>query len=119
MFRKMFGGTELEQYNYLLKMVILTAVSIIAAIVICLISGNASGTAIIAILALIWAWSFMKAWFGWTTFGALFTGNVIFGVIIFLLYIFVGYILGLIAMLIGIGRFIYLCVKRSKVGLEG
>lgn len=119
MFRKMFGETELEQYNYLLKMVIISAVCIAISILLCILTGSAMGTSIIAVIALIWAWSFMKAWFGLTTFGALFTGNVIFGVIIFLLYIVVGYILGLIAMLIGIGRFIYLCVKRSKVGLEG
>ncbi len=120
MFSKMFGGTEEMQMQYLKPRVIATAADLVLLLIGAIFQlGGLVSTAggLLAILALVWAWSFMRAWFGVTTLGALFTGNVIFGVVIFVLYIFIGYIFGLIALLIGCGRYIYLLVKRSKSGL--
>lgn len=38
----------------------------------------------------------MKNWFGITTIGALFSGNVVIGVILFIAYLVIGYFIGLI-----------------------
>ncbi len=121
MFRKLFGETETMQLRYLQPRVIITAIDLVLILIgIIAKSGGILELAggIFAILALVWAWSFMKAWFGWTTFGAIFTGNIVFGVIIFLLYIIVGYLLGMVSFIIGTGRYIYLLVKRSQTGLN-
>lgn len=128
MFSKMFGGTEVEQLKYLKVRVILTAACFAAMLVgallfLCGLGFGAglieTGGGALAIMALVWAWSFMRAWFGWASLGALFTGNIVLGVVIMVLYVTIGYIFGLIAMCIGIGRFIYLSVKKHQQGLTG
>ncbi|MGN1116027.1 MAG: hypothetical protein ACI4TH_05630 [Candidatus Ornithomonoglobus sp.] len=127
MFKKMFGGTETQQLKYLQIRVIITAITLGLMLIGGLLyllgldtvgSGIASaGGGAFAIVTLVWAWSFLRAWFGWASFGALFTGNIIFGVVIMVLYLFIGYLLGLIAFLIGTGRYIYLMVKKHQTGL--
>lgn len=121
MFRNLYGETETMQFKYLRWRVILTFADLILLLIGLLINeqlASVFGGALV-IIAWIWAWSFMRAWFGWTTFGAIFTGNLIFGIIIFLLYVILGYILGLFGFIIGTGRFIYLAVKYFTHGLEG
>ena len=129
MFKKLYGETEVMQFKYLRLRVILCAIDIalvllgllfhvfgadrIAAGVIELASGA------FVILVLMWAWGFLRAWFGWTSFFAIFTGNIVFGVVIFVLYITLGCLLGLFGFLLGTGRFIYLTVKHFTKGLEG
>lgn len=128
MFSEMFGGTEAQQLKYLQIRVILTGVCFAAMLIggLLYLCGLDLGTGLVstgggalAIMALVWAWSFMRAWFGWASLGALFTQNIILGVVIMVLYITIGYLLGLIAMLIGIGRYIYLMVKKHQQGLTG
>lgn len=121
MFKKLYGETEVMQFKYLRLRVILTFVDIVLMAIGLLIDtqiGSIFG-GLLAIIALMWAWGFMRTWFGWTSFFAIFTGNIVFGVFIFLLYITLGYLLGLFNFMLGTGRFIYLTVKHFTKGLEG
>lgn len=128
MFRKLFGETETIQFNYLKPRMILAFV-IVAAVLLGLIThfiGLQSvarvcvglGSTLYAILALMFGWRFLKSMFGFATFGAIFSGNIIFGSAIFVIYFLLSIVLGLITLVLGIGRFIYLLVKKANQGLE-
>ena len=62
----------------------------------------------------IWGWPCAKALFGISTFGALFSSNFLFGVLLFTLSLLAIPVVGLVFMIIGILRFIYLIVKVRK-----
>jgi len=120
MFQKLYGETETMQFKYLRWRVILSFADIILMVIGLLIDtqiGSIFG-GLLAVIAWMWAWGFMRTWFGWTSFFAIFTGNLIFGILIFVLYITLGYILGLFGFLLGTGRFIYLAVKHFTRGLD-
>ena len=70
------------------------------------------------ILALMFGWRFLKSMFGFASFGAIFSGNIVFGVVIMVVYFLLSIVLGLITLVLGIGRFIYLLVKKANQGLE-
>lgn len=120
MFKKLYGETEAIQFKYLRWRVILTFVDLVLLLIGLLISEQVASVfgGGLVILVYMWAWGYMRTWFGWTTFGAIFTGNIMFGVIIFFLYFGLGYILGLLGFIVGTGRFIYLTVKHFTHGLE-
>ena len=113
MFNRIFGGTEEEQLRFLHIRSIITIVTLGIAIASAFISPTASvGVAVVMIF--IWGWNVIKNWFGITTLGALFSGNVVIGVILFVLYILIAYIVGIIFAFIGIGRWLYLIYKMRK-----
>lgn len=56
--------------------------------------------------------------FGFASLGALFSGNIVFGVVIMVVYFLLSAVLGLITLVLGIGIFIYLLVKKANQGLE-
>lgn len=112
MFERLFGYTMDEQLMYLQPRVLLTApVIILGFIAMVFGSGN---SAIIAIAAYVWAWTFLKNWLGITTIGALFSGNVVVGVILFIAYLVIGYFIGLIVFLLGLIRYIQLKFMYMK-----
>ena len=53
-------------------------------------------------------WDFLKNWFGFTTIGAFFSGNIAIGVVLFVGYLIIGYVIGLITFLLGAVRYIQL-----------
>lgn len=81
-------------------------------------AGASIAETLYVVLALMFGWRFLKSLFGFATFGAIFSGNIIFGVVIMVLYLTLSLLLGLIVLFLGIGRYIYLLVKRSNHGLE-
>lgn len=127
MFRKLYGETEEDQLYYLGKKVrttvIMTAVSIVAVLVWFILSLVGSYNGLLASIPVIlyvvavymWGWGFMKAFFGITSFGAIFSGNVVISALIIFIYIFGGAILGMINFVVGTLRFIYLRVKHKKL----
>lgn len=128
MFRKLFGETETIQFDYL-KPRIIMAFIVVAGILIGLIThfiGLQSVAQVCVgiaelfyvILALMFDWRFLKSMFGFASLGALFSGNIVFGVVIMVVYFLLSIVLGLITLVLGIGRFIYLLVKKSNQGLE-
>ncbi|MGN0578089.1 MAG: hypothetical protein ACI4J4_05675 [Ruminiclostridium sp.] len=98
MFEKLYGETEEIQFEFLKKRLIISAILL----------------PVFGIAIYMWGWSFLKNWFGWATVGAIFTGNIVFGVVIIVLFLLVGALVGIVNLFMGIGRFIYLCVKRSQ-----
>lgn len=128
MFRKLFGETETQQFNYLKPRIILVIICLASLLVggigfllnLRFLTTLGAGIAetLYVVLALMFGWRFLKSLFGFATFGAIFSGNIIFGVIIMILYLLLSLLLGLVVLFLGIGRYIYLLVKRSNQGLE-
>ncbi len=112
MFEKLFGNTREAQLRYLQPRVLITAPIIILGFIASAFNGDAIG--IIIIPAYIWAWTFLKNWFGLTTIGALFSGNVVIGVILFFVYLIVGCFIGLLTFLLGLIRYIQLKISFAK-----
>lgn len=123
MTEKLFGETPEEQYRYLKPR--LTAA--VAAIIIILIGlllellhldfGGAVidiGTILVGIVMLVFGWAILRGVFGIASLAALFSNNVVLGVIIFVLYIMLGYIGGLIVAVIGLCRFLVLMKERKN-----
>lgn len=106
MFERLFGNSMEDQLIYLQPRVWFTTPVFIIGII-AMVFGSGGGT-IIALAAYVWAWTFMKNWFGITTIGALFSGNVVIGVILFVAYLVIGYFIGLIVFLFGLIRYIQL-----------
>lgn len=100
MFERLFGNTPEEQKKFLQLRVWITT----PMIVIGLICGNM----LAALAAYVWAWSFMRNWFGFTTLGAIFSGSVLIGILMILLYLTLGYFIGLVIFVLGFIRYIYL-----------
>lgn len=113
MFERLFGGTIEEQMNFLQPRVLITAPVILFGFL-AMAFGGGSGSGVIAIAAYVWAWTFLKNWFGFTTLGALFSGNIVIGVILFVVYLVVGYFIGLLTFLLGLIRYIHLVVITKK-----
>lgn len=106
MFERLFGNTVEEQLSYLQPRIMITAPVIIIGLLGIALGANTGLVMVIA--AYVWAWDFMKRWFGATTIGALFSGNVVIGVIIAVAYLCIGYIIGLVVFLFGFIRYIQL-----------
>ena len=125
MFRKLFGETEQDQIQFLHPRAIATLV-ILALMVVALIlhavglSGGADAIAGIAemgvaiVLLFVWGWPVVKGLFGITAIGAIFSGNVVIGVVLFVVYLTLAYFLGIIFAFTGTIRYIYLRIKYGK-----
>ena len=70
----------------------------------------------IALFVALFMWGFgaIKRLFGIGTIGAIFSGNVVFGVVIFVLCLMVAYLISIFVAFVGVGRYIYLKVKQSQ-----
>lgn len=130
--QKLFGETEAEQYQYLRARFKTLAVScglFAAAGLIMLIFGKLIPSEIGALCARILAviasvlfyytflkfgWVFFSRFLGVATLGVLFSNNVVLGVIVFVIYLFVGWLVGLVAAVIGFCRFMTL--RKSRKG---
>ncbi len=121
MFRKLFGETEQDQIQFLHPRAIATLV-ILALMVVALIlhavglSGGADAIAGIAEMGVAIVLLFVaKGLFGITAIGAIFSGNVVIGVVLFVVYLTLAYFLGIIFAFIGTIRYIYLRIKYGKI----
>ena len=110
MFSRLFGETPEEQFHYLQIRVIAT----LASLVLMLFLSGIGGAIFSLIMMFVWGWGAVKALFGVTSVGVIFSGNVVFGVVIFVLYVMVAYLAGIFCALLGVGRFIYLWALRLK-----
>ena len=133
MFSRLFGDTEEEQIEYLQKKVIVTSIGLVVVLVgillglLALATSSLSlesvattiysgGSAILMVSLFIWGFGAIKRLFGIGTIGALFTGNIVFGVVIFVICIMAAYFVSLFILLMGMGRYIYLKVKARQEG---
>lgn len=115
MFSRIFGGSDEEQLQFLEVRSIITLAALLIAFVASFFTTDA--IALVAIVMLfIWGWSVIKNWFGITTLGAIFSGNIVIGVILFMIYLIVAYLAGILFAFLGVGRWIYLKIKyRNRV----
>lgn len=122
MLQKLFGETPEEQFRYLQVRLIALAVGLAACLIgtlLQLLGFEISeifyglGEVICVITLLVFGWAIMRGLFGFATLGALFSHNVVIGVVIFVLYIMIGYIGGLVVAVIGLCRFLMLLKKRK------
>lgn len=110
MFDRIFGGTIEEQLEFLETRSIITLVALVIGIIGSIVTPEA--LALIAFVMLfVWGWNVIKNWFGLTTLGAIFSGNIVIGVILFFIYILIAYFTGILFAFIGVGRWLYLKAK--------
>ena len=115
MFARIFGGSDEEQLHFLEVRSIITIIALLVAFVASIFASDAM--AIVALVMLfIWGWSVIKNWFGITTLGAIFSGNIVIGVVLFMIYLIIAYLAGIVFAFLGVGRWIYLKIKyRNRV----
>ena len=113
MFGRLFGETEQEQMQYLQKRVFITAGCLMVDIIGLIIAGSGG---LMGIMAYVWGWRTIRAFFGVATIGVVFSRNVVLGTVIFVVFLLLGGLVGMVNMFLGIGRFIYLKVKWAKQG---
>jgi hypothetical protein len=112
MFARLFGETDAQQIHYLQVRVIITILSL----VLMFFFGSVGASIFALVMMLVWGWGATKALFGITTVGAIFSGNVVFGVVLFVFYLLLSYLFGILCAALGTGRYIYLLIKRAKAG---
>lgn len=74
------------------------------------------GVGAFAIVMLVFGWAILRGLFGATSLGILFSGNIVLGVVVFVLYITVGYFGGMAVAVIGLCRFLTLLKERRSSG---
>lgn len=115
MFSRIFGGSDEDQLRFLEVRSIITIIALLVAFVGSFFSSEAP--ALIAVVMLfVWGWNVVKNWFGITTLGAIFSGNIVIGVVLFMIYLIVAYLAGIVFAILGVGRWIFLKIKyRNRV----
>ncbi len=125
MIRRLFGETEQEQLEFLHPRAIATIIILVLVIVALILNlvGFSDGAGKVIrmaemgfaiIMLFVWGWPVVKRLFGITAIAALFSGNIVIGVLFFVLYITLAYFLGIIFAFIGTTRYIYLRIKYGK-----
>ena len=124
MFVRLFGESDEEQLKNLTKKVVLTGIGVVCYILglvfylmhLDSVGGIFGSVGGIALLVAMFMWGFdaIKRLVGIGTVGAIFSGNVVIGVVIFVMCVIVAYFVSLIVAFIGIGRYIYLRIKMAQ-----
>lgn len=122
MIKKLFGETEQEQFGYLKPRLIALGIGVTLLLVGLLFMQigvpfaseiGCLGAGICVVILLLFGWSVMRGLLGFASLGALFSGNVVVGVVIFVLFITIGYLGGFVVAFIGLCRFFVLMKKRK------
>lgn len=126
MFTRLFGETYDIQLHNLHKKVVTTGAGIILCILGFLlelfrlesVSEVVLGAGGITLWVALFIWGFgaIKSLLRIGTIGALFSRNIVFGLVIFLFCVMLAYLISLFVTFLGIGRYIYLRVKISQEG---
>ncbi len=124
MYQKLFGQTEEEQLQYLGKRVWLTVASLVVMLLgmvfqevgpdtigdVC----SAAGTGLLMVALFLWGFHAVKALLGLGGVGAIFSGNVVLGVVIFVFAVLLAYVISIVIALLGIGRYVNLKIRAKK-----
>lgn len=122
MIKKLFGETDDEQFAYLQPRIIALGVGGIILLSGLLLAqlgvpfGNSIGSlgvGICVIVLLIFGWRIMSGLLGFVSVVALFSNNVVIGIVIFVFFIMFGYLGGILVAFIGLCRFFMLLKKRK------
>lgn len=122
MTRRLFGETEEKQFEYLKIRLISLGIGVIALLIGSLLNEFAIsvgdiiggiGGGICIVVLMMFGWAIMRGVLGIASIGALFSNNVVVGLIICLLFILVGYFGGMFVAVVGLCRFLVLLKKRK------
>lgn len=126
MVEKLFGVGAEAQYMYLKPRLTALAVSLALSLAggLLMLLGlrqfgrllGGLGVGAVAIVMLVFGWAILRGLFGVTSLGILFSGNIVLGVVVFVLYITVGYFGGMVVAVIGLCRFLTLLKERRSSG---
>lgn len=126
MVEKLFGTTKEEQLAYLKPRLtaLLAALGCAAIGALLMLVGlkqvgviiGGLGMMIFAVDMLVFGWAILRGLFGVASFGVLFSGNVVLGVVVFILYMTLGYFGGMIVAVIGLCRYLVLLKERKACG---
>ncbi len=126
MVEKLFGVGAEAQYTYLKPRLTALAVSLALSLAggLLMLLGlrqfgrllGGLGVGAFAIVMLVFGWAILRGLFGVTSLGILFSGNIVLGVVVFVLYITVGYFGGMVVAVIGLCRFLTLLKERRSSG---
>lgn len=114
MIKKLFGQTEEEQMAYIKKKLIITLVIIVVGTLVGIFGYNDAFVGGIGIAFYVWGWNAMRAIFGASVFAALFSRNIVIGVLILIAFMLVGYIAGIFCFSVGLCRFVQIIAKNHK-----
>lgn len=114
MFKRLFGNTIEEELSFIQPRLIVTLVVLAVSVAAALLHIGDLSAVIGAIFLFVWGWPAVKKLFFITTVGALFSRNIIIGVVLFLIYVCLSYLLGVFVALIALCRFIYLEVVLNQ-----
>ena len=112
MFRRFFGETEEIQMGFLKKRVIISLVLT----VIFLLAGFVDPVLMpvgVSLSLYIWGWPSAKILFGISSYASLFSTNFLFAVLLFAISLMIIPVIGIVFMIVGVLRFIYLLVKKA------
>lgn len=112
MFQRIFGGSDAEQLQFLESRSVITIVSLIASLAASVVFPQALSL-IVLLMMFVWGFGVVKSLFGITTIAAIFSDNLIVGMLLFVLYMVVAYLSGMVFAFLGVGRWIYLKVKYA------
>ncbi len=122
MIRRLFGETDEEQFAYLQPRIGALGIGIVILLIGFLLVqigvpfGDEIGTigvGVCVIVLLLFGWLIIKGLLGLASLSALFSYNVVIGVVIFVLFILIGYLGGFFVAIIGLCRYLML-LKRRK-----
>ncbi|MCI6991105.1 MAG: hypothetical protein MR910_06770 [Clostridiales bacterium] len=124
MYQKLFGQTEEEQMQYLSKRVWVTAAGLVLVLLSAVFRAaglstmqslcSAVGGVLLLVVMFLWGFHAVKALLGLGGVGAIFSGNVVLGVVIFVFAVLLAYVISLVIALLGIGRYVTLCIRARK-----
>lgn len=115
MFKRIFGGSDAEQLQFLGTRSMITILALVVSLAASVVTPQALSL-IALVMMFVWGWGVVKSLFGITTIAAVFSGNVVVGMILFVLYMIAAYFAGIVFAFLGVGRWIYLKVKWMSHG---
>lgn len=104
MMRRLFGNTLEEQHRFLKYRIWISVIVVVIGLA--TMYKSFTGSVVIALVSYVWAWTFLKRWFGITTISAILSRNIIIAVLMYGAYLGVGYIIGLFTFMVGVIRYI-------------
>ena len=113
--KKLFGETPQEQLKFLQPRLIITAAAFVISLI-GLLFRYEEIAAVIGAVFLMWGWAYLKARFGFVSFAAFLSRNLMFAILILILFLVVGYLFGIVVFIMGLIQYIRL--KTSGVQIS-
>lgn len=114
MFNRLFGEGQEVQFNKLKIMVPISLVLVLGMVIYSMISGNSSWIPAMLVVGFIWGIRYVPKFIFHNSIGNLFAENIFTGVAALFGMLILSCVFGVVIMVLGILRFIYLLVVRAS-----